>query len=92
MKVYNFEEGNKVISEAWRLAVKHLEDTLGDQYNCNVTEDAMGKFWDGVQQDIKYKMKCPQCGEVDVEGNFCRSKFDKSVEICYECSEEEEGK
>lgn len=87
-KVYNFEEGNKVISEAWRLAVKHLEDTLGDQYKCNVTENAMEKFWDYVQQDIEYKMVCPVCGEADDEGNFCRSIFDPSVEICYSCYED----
>lgn len=89
-KVYSFEEGNKVISDAWRLAVKHLEDTLGDQYKCNVTENAMEKFWDYVQQDIEYKMVCPKCGEVDDEGNFMSHRLYKGgkKEVCYSCYED----
>lgn len=90
MKVYDYEKSNKVIAEAWKLAVKHLEDTLGDQYECNVTENAMDKFWDCVQQDITFKMLCPKCGEFDEEGNFGTHKLYKGGKeyICYTCYED----
>ena len=85
MKVYDYEESNKVIAEAWKLAIKHLEDTLGDQYKCNVTQNAMDIFWDCIQQDIESKKVCPKCGEVDIEGNFMTHSLYKGskVEVCY---------
>lgn len=91
-KVYDFKSANEVIAEAWGKAIEHSEQTLGDQYKCNVTENAMVKFWDYVQQDIEYKMECPVCGQVDIEGNFSRSIFEPSVDICYDCYLEEESK
>ena len=87
--IYDYEKANTVIEEAWKLAVKHLEDTLGDQYSCNVTENAMEKFWDYVQQDIEYKKQCPYCGNVDDEGNFTYSKLEPDIEICYYCYQKE---
>lgn len=90
MKVYDYEESNKVISEAWKLAIKHLEDTLGDQYKCNVTENAMDKFWDYVQQDIEFMKVCPKCGKADSEGNFMTHSLYKGgdTEVCYSCYED----
>ena len=88
-KVYDYEQSQNVISEAWKLAIKHLENTLGDQYKCNVTENALPKFFDYVQQDIKYLKECPKCGEIDEEGNFCMIKIshdsDRRHEVCYDC-------
>ena len=90
MKVYDYEESNKVISKAWNLAIKHLEDTLGDQYKCNVTENAMDKFWDYVQQDIVFMKSCPKCGEADSEGNFMTHSLYNggNTEVCYSCYED----
>lgn len=90
--VYDYETSQEVIDEAWKLAIKHLKDTLGDQYNCDVTEDVLPDFFDKIEQDIKYLKECPVCGEIDIEGNFCTSEFEPSVEICYECYQEELGK
>lgn len=91
-KVYGHNESQKVISEAWNLAINHLKETLGDQYTLNVTEDALPSFYDKVQQDITFKMICPVCSQVDIEGNFMRLVFEPSVEICYDCYQEELGK
>lgn len=88
-KVYSYEQAQKVISEAFNLAVKHLEDTLGNQYKCQNTDDARCKFYDKVEQDIECKMTCPCCGQVDIEGNFIRSKFEPNEMICYDCYSEE---
>ena len=90
MKVYDYKESNKVISEAWKIAIKHLEDTLGDQYKCNVTENAMDEFWDYVQQDIEFMKVCPKCGEADGEGNFMTHSLYKcgNTEVCYSCYED----
>jgi len=91
-KVYNYEAANEVISEAWSLAIEHLEKTLGDQYDCNVTENAMDEFWDCIQQDIEYKKVCPRCSQVDLEGNFCSIQkeygSDRTIEVCYSCYKE----
>ena len=88
-KVYSYEQAQKVISEAFNLAVKHLEDTLGNQYKCWNTDDARCKFYDKVEQDIEFKMTCPCCGQVDIEGNFICSKFEPNERICYDCYSEE---
>ena len=88
-KVYSYEKAQEVISEAFNLAVKHLEDTLGNQYKCWNTDDARCKFYDKVEQDIEFKMTCPWCGQVDIEGNFVRSKFEPNETICYDCYKEE---
>ena len=88
-KVYSYEQAEKVISEAFNLAVKHLEATLGDQYKCWNTDDARCKFYDKVEQDIECKMTCPCCGQVDIEGNFICSKFEPNEMICYDCYSEE---
>ena len=88
-KVYSYEQSQRVISEAYNLAVKHLEDTLGDQYKCWNTDDARCKFYDKVEQDIEFKMTCTCCGQVDIEGNFSCSKFEPNEMICYECYSEE---
>ena len=83
-KVYSYEQAQEVISEAFNLAVKHLEDTLGDQYKCWNTDDARPKFYDKVEQDIKFKMICHRCGSIDIEGNFCITET-YETEVCYEC-------
>ena len=88
-KVYSYEQAQKVISEAFNLAVKHLEDTLSNQYKCLNTDDARCKFYDKVEQDIECKMTCPCCGKVDIEGNFICSKFEPNEMICYDCYSEE---
>ena len=89
-KVYNYEQAQEVISEAFNLAVKHLEDTLGDQYKCWNTDDARPKFYDKVEQDIKFKMICPCCGSTDIEGNFCVTET-YETDVCYECYTELKG-
>lgn len=92
-KVYDFKASQEVIREAWSKAVEHLKNTLGDQYDCNVTEDVLPNFFDKVEQDITFKMTCPSCGQVDDEGNFSRSISDRKLWICYECyTVEEESK
>lgn len=85
-KVYDYEQSKIVISEAWQLAIKHLEDTLGDQYKFCCTGNVAYDFHDYVEQDINFLKVCPTCGEVDEEGNFyCNDNGD---EICYECHHE----
>ena len=88
-KVYSFEDSQQVIKDAWNKAIRHLEDTLGDQYKCWETDDARCKFYDKVNQDIEFKMTCPCCGNVDIEGNFSPSLFEPNVMICYYCYTEE---
>ena len=64
--------------------------TLGSQYKCNVTENAMDKFWDYVQQDIDFMKMCPNCGGADSEGNFMTHSLykDGDIEVCYNCYED----
>ena len=88
-KVYSFEESQPVIKEAWNKAVQHLQETLGDQYSYNATKYAWEKFQDYVEQDVEFKMTCPRCGVVDIEGNFICSKFEPNETICYDCYSEE---
>ena len=83
-KVYSFEESQPVIKEAWNKAVQHLQETLGDQYSYNATKYAWEKFQDYVEQDVEFKMTCPRCGTVDIEGNFCITET-YETEVCYEC-------
>ena len=91
-KVYSYEQAQKVISEAFNLAVKHLEDTLGNQYKYWNTDDARCKFYDKVEQDIECKMTCDRCGTVDIEGNFSFVyKYSKDNQVCYECRTELEN-
>lgn len=93
-KMYSYEQSQKVIGEAWDLAIKYLETTLADQYSYNATSYAWSKFQDYVEQDIEFMMTCPRCDHTDIEGNFSAVEgFDKP--ICYECytelnSEEED--
>lgn len=88
-KVYSYEQAQKVISEAFNLAVKHLEDTLGDQYKCWNTDDARSKFYDNVAQDIEFKMTCDLCGKVDDECEFTEVMVNSEtlINICYDCHE-----
>ena len=89
-KIYSYEDSQKVIRDAWDLAIKHLEDTLSDQYSYNATSYAWSKFQDYVEQDIEFMMTCPRCGKIDIEGNFSTVVgFDKP--ICYECYTELNG-
>lgn len=89
-KVYSFDEVQDVISDAFNLAVKHLKDTLGDQYKCWETDDARCKFYDKVNQDIEFKMKCDRCGKVDDECNFTELMVNSQdlINVCYECCTE----
>ena len=88
-KVYSYEQAQEVISEAFNLAVKHLEDTLGDQYKCWNTDDARSKFYDKVEQDIEFKMVCDLCGKVDGECEFTEVMINSQdlINICYDCHE-----
>ncbi len=88
-KVYSFEDCQPVIKEAFKKAIDHLKETLGDQYECWNTDDARCLFYDKAEQDIEFKMTCPCCGQVDIEGNFIRSKFEPNETICYDCYSEE---
>ena len=91
-QVYEFTASREVIKEAWNKAIRHLEKKLGDQYDYNCTDDALPKFFDKVEQDITFKMKCPVCHNVDGEGNFSYSTLEKGVMICYDCYSEEQNK
>ena len=82
-KVYSYEDCQPVIKEAFNLAVKHLEDTLGNQYKCWNTDDARCKFYDKVEQDIEFKMTCDRCGKVDDEGDF--QEHQDYGNLCYDC-------
>lgn len=43
-KVYSYEDCQPVIKEAFKKAIDHLKETLGDQYSMNATKFAWGKF------------------------------------------------
>ena len=88
-KVYNYEQSQKVISDAWDLAIKHLETTLPDQYSYNATSYAWGKFQDYVEQDIEFKMVCDLCGKVDDECEF--QEHQDYGNLCYDCYKEKGG-
>lgn len=90
MKVYDFEASQKVIKEAWELAVNHLKTTLGEQYDYRSTKFAWEKFQDYSSQDITEKKVCPNCGEIDIEGNFTTHSLykDGGIEVCYSCYED----
>lgn len=85
-KVYNYEECQQVIKDAFKKAVEHLENTLGNQYKMKTTKFAWEKFQDYVEQDVEFKMICDRCGKVDDEGNF--QEHQDYGNICYECYEE----
>ena len=53
-KVYSYEDCQPVIKEAWFKAIKHLEDTLGDQYDYDATFYAFENFEDFVTQADHY--------------------------------------
>lgn len=88
-KVYSYEDCQPVIKEAFKKAIEHLQETLGDQYSMSTTKFAWDKFQDYVEQDIEFKMKCPCCDTVAIEGNFSYSKFEPNEMICYGCYSEE---
>ena len=88
--VYSFEDSQYVIKEAWNLAIEHLKNVLGDQYEYNATKYAWEKFQDYIEQDIECRMRCPLCDQVDIEGNFSYSKIEPNVQICYDCKMKEE--
>lgn len=88
-KVYSYEQSQKVISDAWDLAIKHLETTLSDQYSYNATSYAWSKFQDYVEQDIEFKMQCDLCGKIDGECEFTEVMINSQdlINICYDCHE-----
>ena len=90
MKVYDYEASQKVIKEAWELAVNHLKKTLGEQYDYRSTKFAWEKFQDYSSQDITEKKLCPNCGEIDIERNFCSSHRHPEV-VCYGCFNSDVG-
>ena len=85
-KVYSYEDCQPVIKEAFKKAIDHLKETLGDQYSMNATKFALGKFQDYVEQDIKFKMTCDRCGKVDGECDF--QEHQDYGNLCYDCYEE----
>lgn len=89
-EVYSYEDCQPVIKEAFKKAVDHLKETLGDQYNCWNTYDARSKFYDKVEQDIEFKMTCDRCGKVDDECNFTELMVNSQdlINVCYACCEE----
>lgn len=88
-KVYSYEDCQPVIKEAFEKAIEHLEETLGDQYSMNATWFAWGKFKDYVEQDIKFKMKCPVCNEIKGEDEFMT--LDSDTYCCGSCFENGTG-
>ena len=65
---YSYEDCQPVIKEAFKKAIEHIQETLGDQYPMNAAKFAWGKFQDCVEQDIEFKMTCDRCGEHIVTG------------------------
>ena len=88
-KVYSFEDCQPVIKEAFKKAIDHLKETLGDQYSMNATKFAWGKFQDYAEQDIEFKMTCDRCGKVDGECDF--QEHQDYGNLCYDCYEEKGG-
>ena len=88
-KVYSFEDCQPVIKEAFKKALDHLKETLGDQYKCRNTDDARCLFYDKVEQDIEFKMTCDRCGKVDGECDF--QEHQDYGNLCYDCYEEKGG-
>ena len=86
-KVYSYEDCQPVIKEAFKKAIEHLQETLGDQYSMNTTKFAWGKFQDYVEQDIEFKMTCDRCGKVDGESEFTEVMVNSQdlINICYDC-------
>lgn len=89
-KVYSYEDCRPVIKEAFKRAIDHLKETLGDQYSMNATKFAWDKFQDYVEQDIEFKMTCNRCGKVDDECNFTELMVNSEdlINVCYACCEE----
>ena len=88
-KVYSFEDCQPVIKEAFKKAIDHLKETLGEQYSMNATKFAWGKFQDYVEQDIEFKMVCDLCGKVDGECDF--TEHQDYGNLCYDCHKEKGG-
>lgn len=88
-KVYSYEDCQPVIKEAFKKAIEHLQETLGDQYSMNTTKFAWNKFQDYVEQDIEFKMTCDRCGKVDGECDF--QEHQDYGNLCYACYEEKGG-
>ena len=88
-KVYSFEDCQPVIKEAFKKAIDHLKETLGEQYSMNATKFAWNKFQDYVEQDVEFKMTCDLCGKVDNEDNFTEVMVNSEtlINICYDCHE-----
>lgn len=89
-EVYSFKDCQPVIKEAFKKAIEHLQETLGEQYSMNTTKFAWGKFQDYVEQDIEFKMTCDRCGKVDIEGNFTELMVNSQdlINVCDTCCEE----
>ena len=88
-KAYSFEDCQPVIKEAFKKAIDHLKETLGDQYTMSATKFAWSKFQDLVEQDIEFKMVCDLCGKVDGECEF--TEHQDYGNLCYACYEEKGG-
>lgn len=88
-KVYSFEDCQPVIKEAFKKAIDHLKETLGDQYTMNATKFAWNKFQDYAEQDIEFKMTCDRCGKVDGECDF--QEHQDYGNLCYDCYKEKGG-
>ena len=88
-KVYSFEDCQPVIKEAFKKAIDHLKETLGDQYSMNATKFAWGKFQDYAEQDIEFMMVCDLCGKVVGECDF--QEHQDYGNLCYDCYEEKGG-
>ena len=43
-EAYSYEQCQPVIKEAFKKAIDHLKETLGDQYSMSATKFAWGKF------------------------------------------------
>lgn len=88
-KVYSYEDCQPVIKEAFKKAIEHLQETLGDQYSMNATKFAWDKFQDYVEQDIEFKMTCDLCDKVVSEGEFTEVMINSQdlINICYDCYE-----
>lgn len=82
-KVYSFEDCQPVIKEAFKRAIDHLKETLGDQYSMNATKFAWNKFQDYAEQDIEFMMTCDRCGKVDGECDF--QEHQDYGNLCYDC-------
>ena len=53
-EVYSYEDCQPAIKEAFKKAIDHLKETLGDQYSMNATKNCLVKLYVMLLRSLKY--------------------------------------